>query len=203
MAKPPGVYCLEGIWEESFEARLSSEATLRLLHDGEYIRLIHRDVATRAELEHYLNTWHSKGKKAGFRILLLMFHGSPSTLHLGMDDINLQELAELLEGRCNGVVIHFGACGVLRASDSDLKQFCAVTGAKAVVGYTADVGHVEAAAFELLLVERLAWSTQMKSVYTSMTKTYPDLTSRLGFRMAHSTWASDRRIALNAFSRTD
>ncbi|MGU3292502.1 DUF6642 family protein [Williamsia sp. M5A3_1d] len=195
--RPTGVFCLEGEWEEALESRLSMEPALQLLQDSGDIRLVHRDVATEAELRYYLERLF-KNKRAGLDILYLGFHGSSQTVYLGRDEVSIGDLQEMLEGRCDGRVIHFGSCGVLRASDELLKDFCKVTKARAVLGYTRDVDWVEAAAFELLLVKRLAWSTNMKPVYDWLTATYPDLTSRLGFRMAHSKWASDRNVAVRA-----
>lgn len=49
--RPPGVFYLEGEWEESIESRLSIEPALRLLEARDDIRLVHRDIATLAELE--------------------------------------------------------------------------------------------------------------------------------------------------------
>ncbi|NMM85846.1 hypothetical protein B2J88_15970 [Rhodococcus sp. SRB_17] len=195
--KPPGVFCLEGEWDDTIESTLSIEPALRLLEARDDIRLVHRDVATKAELRYYLNRWLGT-RLRGYDFGYLGFHGSAEYLYIGDETLSLDELADMFDGRCGGKVLYFGSCSVLAAPDSVLTKFCRDTGARAVAGYTKDVDWIETAAFELLLVSKLVYSTNMKPAYTSLCKTYPDLTRRLGFRMAHSTWASDRTIAVLA-----
>jgi hypothetical protein len=108
----------------------------------------------------------------------------------------------MIDGRCEGKVLHFGACSVLKAEDEVLQQVCRDTGGKAVAGYTRSIDWVESAAFELLLVDRLARSVKMKTAYASIRGQYPDLSRKLGFRMAHATWASKRSIAVDAAEGT-
>ncbi|WP_124258437.1 DUF6642 family protein [Rhodococcus ruber] len=196
---PPGVLCLEGEWTPSIGARLSIEPALRLVEFNSIVRVAHRDVATRAELEYYLDKWLGKGNgTAGYDLCYFGFHGSCETILLGQDEMSLDQLAELLAGRCVGKVLYFAACKVLAAPGEHLKSFCKKTGAKAIVGYTRDVDWFEAAALELLLITQLVRSVSMKPAYTKIKKKYPDLARRLGFRMAHSTWASDRSVAKSA-----
>ncbi|YCN55431.1 DUF6642 family protein [Rhodococcus erythropolis] len=199
--RPPGVFCLEGEWEESIESRLSIEPALRLLEARDDIRLVHRDIATLAELEYYLDRWLNT-RLRGYDFGYLGFHGSAERLDVGHEQMSLDDLAELIDGRCQGKVVYFGSCSVLSAPDEVLTNFCRRTGARAVAGYTKNVDWIETAAFELLLVTKLVHSTNMKPAYTSLCKTYPDMTRRLGFRMAHSAWASDRNIAVQASHST-
>lgn len=194
----PGVFCLEGSWDYSLDSRLSIESALRLLERNQTIRLVHRDVATRGEFDHYVDRWLRRELK-GYDFLYLGFHGTPKTLYVGDEEqLTLDEFAELIDGRCGGKVLYFASCKVLAADDDTLTDFCRRTGAKAVAGYTRDVDWVEAAAFELLLVSDLVRARNMKSAYTRLRKEYPEFTRKLGFRMAHATWASERSIAVAA-----
>ncbi|WP_416063162.1 DUF6642 family protein [Rhodococcus indonesiensis] len=198
-ANAPGVLCLEGEWGERLAERTSVEPALELLERSGVIRLIHRDIATRGELEHYLDRAMRKSFK-GFDLIFLAFHGSPETLWLGKDCITFSELEEVMAGRCTGKIIHFGSCQVLAADDEVLIQFCRRTGARAVVGYTKDVDIITTAAFEILLVAELVNSRKMKPAYDRLVRQHPVLTVELGFRMAHAQWTSDRRVALRASS---
>ena len=197
MSKAPGVFCLEGDWELSMESRISVEPALRLLEAQDSIRLVHRDVATLAELKYYLARWLG-AQMRGYTFGYFGFHGSAETLYIGDDELALSELEEMLAGRCEGRVIYFGSCSVLKAEGEVLQRFCRTTSARAVVGFTRDVDWVEAAAFEILLVQKLEWAKNMKPAYDWLTREYPDLTNKLGFRMAHSRWSSDRTIAVQA-----
>jgi hypothetical protein len=54
-------------------------------------------------------------------------------------EISLNELASILGTNLTGVIIHFGSCSLLRERPKVLQGFLHATGAKALVGYTADV----------------------------------------------------------------
>jgi hypothetical protein len=111
-------------------------------------------------------------------------------LHLGGEDLTLEEFQSMLAGRCEGRVIYMGSCETLVASDDVLKAFCRVTGASAIAGYTKSVDFVEAAAFEVLLLSDLAYATRMKPAFDRLVKNFPGLTGRLGFRMATTKWVA-------------
>ncbi len=117
---------------------------------------------------------------------------------IGRDKVSVSDLASTLTGRCAGRVIYMGSCSTMVAPDEDLRAFCKTTGAKALVGYTRYVDWIEAAAFDVLLLWELTHSTNIRPVFTRLTRTYPDLTRRLGFRMAMKTWVSDRKPAIIA-----
>lgn len=195
MVARTGVFCLEGDWDPRIGSRQSVEPMLQLLSDCGEITYIHRDVATRPELEYHLSRWFKRGMSS-YRVGYLGFHASRRTLHLGRDDITLEDLAQVLAGTCSGKILYFGACSTLAIPDEELKDFCRVTGARGVVGYTKIVGYVESLAFDLILLSELVQSTNFKSVYTRLRKDHPELTKKLGLRMAHKSRASDRSIAV-------
>lgn len=192
------IFCLEGDWSRSIKSRQSVEPLLQLLQDCGATTYVHRDVATRAELNHYLDRWLARGMTR-FKIGYLGFHGSRHTLHLSRNEsITLSELADELTGRCNGRLLYFGSCSTLAVQDSDLQDFCRQTSARGVVGYTKDVDFVESAGFEIHMLTDLLRATNVRSAYNRLRKEHPVLTTRLGLRMAHATWASERSVAINA-----
>lgn len=195
MAAATGVFCLEGDWDDDIKSRQSIEPMLQLLTECGEIAYIHRDVATRDELEHYLDRWFRRGMSS-YRVGYLGFHGSRRTLHLGRDQITLDDLAELLADRCAGKILYFGSCSTLAITDDDLIEFCRATGARGVVGYTKNVDYIESVSFEMILLSELVRSANFKSVYTRLRRDHPELTKRLGLRMAHKTWASDRSLTV-------
>lgn len=197
MTNQPGIFCLEGEWGRSMRDELSVEPVLRLLGSTGHSRVIHRDVGTRDELKYYAQRWAQK-QYADFRVGYLAFHGEPGRLWIGRHAVTLRELAETLDGRCRGRVIYMGSCSTLAAKDDELQEFCKTTGAKALVGYTRNVDWLEGAAFDVLLLWELAQSSSMKPVFTRLSKRYPDLTGRLGFRMATMNWVSDQAPAVAA-----
>lgn len=188
--KPPGVFCIEGEWEESIEDRTSIEPALRLLESMGTIRLVYRKAATLPELEYHLDRWLETPLN-GYDIGYLGFHGSPRSLYLSETEIGLDQLAQVIDGRCRSKVVYFGSCSVLAADEARLREFCKRSGAKAVAGYTRDIDWTDAAAFELILLSKLAYSVHMKPAYTNLAKNYPDFLRRLGFRMVTERWSSD------------
>lgn len=190
-----GIFCLEGDWTSHLGDRTSVEPQLRMLEHMRVAKdVIHRDVATRAELEHYLSKWLQK-KYQDYRLGYFAFHGDPGCLNLGKDQIKLIELADLMRGRAEGRVLYFGSCRTLAASDKELKSFCQVTGVRAIVGYTRDIDWLESASFDFLLLPKLLTAKYMKPIYTGLREDHPRFARGLGLRMATATWCTDVKIA--------
>ena len=104
--------------------------------------------------------------------------------------MTLDDLAERLEDRCNGRVIHFSSCGTAGAHGRALRRFLARTNALAVCGYKEDVDWLESAAFDMLVIGGLqdASFLQVSSVEKfdrELKSTASDLYRKLGFRMLH------------------
>jgi hypothetical protein len=190
----PGIFCLEGDWNADLRSRQSVEPVLQLLAECDAAQYIHRDVATKHELDHYLDRWFGRGLSA-YRVGYLGFHGSPRTLHLSKKEtLDLDELADAIDGRGSGKTLYFGACGTLGLKDEVLMDFCRRTGVRGVVGYTKSVDYIESLSFELVLLWDLLHRANLKSTYERLRREHPVLTRRLGLRMAHGLWASDRSI---------
>lgn len=190
-----GVYCFEGDWSRRNSDRTSVEPALRLLQDAGAARYIHRNVATVDALEHYAWRWLGRGMST-YKVGFFAFHGTQRTLYLSSgESVTLDQLGELLQGRCARRILYFGSCSTLAVSDDELIDFCKRTGAKGVVGYTKSVPFIEAAAFEVLLLNTVLGMSNVRSTYKRLRTHHPVLTKTLGLRMAHTTWASDRFIA--------
>ena len=115
---------------------------------------IYRDCATVEEFEFLLKKW-SQRMYSGYPILYLALHGDRSTLYIGRRDYDLEELEEVLRGRCKRRLIVFGSCGTVGIDRRHLKRFLRETQAAAICGYKANVDWMRATAFELLLLSAL------------------------------------------------
>lgn len=193
----PGLVCFEGAWRDRLDSVETIEPALRCLESFEVARVIHKNVGTSADLEHYLDKWLGPSGRAmpRYGLAVLAFHGSQDTLYVGRDEVTLDGLAEIIDGRAEGKTLYLGGCGVLALPEEPLIEFCRATGAKGLVGYSRTVGMIETAAFEMLLISNLLEATNFKSVYTRLVRQHPQWTASLGLRMAHKTWASERRHA--------
>ena len=191
-----GVFCLEGPWW-GVKDRTSVEPVLRLLETLSDYRVpyLHFDVGTREEFDFYLKKWVGASFRATHPILYLAFHGDSGEISVGEGrgaSVTLDELAERLEGGCKGRVIHFGSCGTAAAHGRELKKFLARTEALAVCGYREEVGWLESAAFDMLVLGRLQGASfvqvsSLEKFDRELRSTASGLHKELGFRM----WCRD------------
>jgi hypothetical protein len=155
--KPKGVFCLEGDWSYKIHKASTVEPILSLLSkwDPYYVPYIHRDIATRDELEYYLLRWTRKSL-ARYPILYLAFHGDSERLLFGdvrysRNTVTLDDVAGVLEARCRGRIIYFASCSTLKLHGNLIRGFLKRTGALAVCGYRKEVDWLDATAFELMV----------------------------------------------------
>jgi hypothetical protein len=105
---------------------------------------------------YYVRKWTCEGLSR-YPVLYLGFHGRPGLLLVGegrgrQREMTLDRLAELLDGKCKGKVIHFGSCSTLDVHGHTLKSFLRKTGALALFGYRGTTDWLDSAAFEVLLL---------------------------------------------------
>lgn len=192
-----GILCIEGSWIGTLEGKASIEAALRCAESMGLADVIHKEVVSRADIQHYVDLWlGTRGQKLpAYRLGMFAFHGNRHGLSLpDGDTLSLDDLADVIGNRAYNRVIYVGGCNVLALPESDLTRFCVRTRARGLVGYTKAVPLLETAAFEMVLIEQLLGFANFKSTYTRLRRQHPEWTQRLGLRMAHATWASDRKI---------
>ncbi|HEY1135010.1 MAG TPA: hypothetical protein VGE77_10560 [Nocardioides sp.] len=149
-----GIFCLEGEWEADLRERPSVKPVLELLERLGVAQHIHRDVSTVGEVGRYLRAWDDQ-RYDEFRVLSLVTHGDRNGLEWSPGETtSLRDLAAQLGDVARGCYVHVGGCSALR-DDAQVQEFVASTGVKAVVGYRADVGWIESAGFEVVLLSRL------------------------------------------------
>lgn len=153
-----GIFCIEGDWWEKAHRQSSMEPILELLSkwDTHPVPYVRRDVATRAEFDHYL-AQATQNKFKRFPIIYFALHGSRGTLLVADGRrkdaaVDIREIAQALEGRCAGKVLYFSSCETLDVHGNELRGILKRTKAKAVCGYCASVDWLDAAAFDTLLL---------------------------------------------------
>lgn len=188
-----GIFCLEGEWTSDMRHEQSVKPILTLLSQLGVAESIHRDVATRVELEHYLSKFQQK-RYDDYKVLYLAMHGYPGAVHLGRDELTLDELEDLLRGKCKGKVIYFGSCLTLKTEPKRIQEFARATGARAVVGYRKPVDWLESAAFEVLLLDRLTTGWRSDALFNHLARDHGVFAKSLGLVVATKTQV--HRIAL-------
>jgi hypothetical protein len=150
-----GIFCLEGLWESDLRRPSSIQPLLSFLKQNEQISFIYGVCKTPEELLFYLSKFTNKIYK-NYPILYLAFHGESGNLVLGGGrKYSLEEMGELLKGKCKKKIILFGSCSFLGASEKAIAEFLNDTEALAVLGYTNDVDWMRSSAFEMLLLSEL------------------------------------------------
>ncbi|GAA1234136.1 hypothetical protein EEW87_000270 [Janibacter melonis] len=176
-----GIYCLEGEWDADLRKRQSVQPVLQMLESLGMIKFIHRDVATREELEHYLARWE-RSTYDDYQVLYLATHGDRSTISWSShNSMTLDGLADALGDTAQGCYVYLGGCSVL-ASEEDASRFVRKTGAAALCGYRKDVDWIEGAAFELIMLDALANHTgRPKTLFISLMKRHSQLAALYEF----------------------
>lgn len=152
-----GIFCLEGEWDRDLRSRGSVLPTLKHLEGLGVAQYIHKDVATKGELEYYTSAL-LEAKYKDYLVVYLAMHGSAGSLWLNGRDptpLSLAELGQMLKGRCSGRAVYLGSCLTMGVDDATLKEFMRVTGAWLLCGYTTSVDWLESSALDLVLLERL------------------------------------------------
>lgn len=191
MAKPGGVFCFEGQWDDDLAERGSVLPTLELLERLGSIRFIHRDTATPQELRYFLERWLSR-KYAAYQVGFFALHGAPTRLQLSDSyTVGLSEIASWASGQCEGKRLYFGSCSALRASETTLAEFLRETKAAMLCGFTRDIDWIESAAFETVLLNSLVNGGRIDSVERLVKSSrWAPLAQHFGFRIVYQNGRS-------------
>jgi len=180
-----GIFCLEGLWDDDLRKQPTVEPALSLLKRINDVPYIHRDCATPEEFAFYIKKWVQK-KYKGYPILYLAFHGVNGRICISKGGYDLDEVGDLLSGKCKGTVIVIGACNTLNIDKRHLNRFLGKTGALAVCGYKTKVDWIPSTAFELLLLDTLQENkfdgrgiASIKSKVKNLATSFKDLDFRL------------------------
>lgn len=179
--RTPGVFCLETPWDDDLRDASTVGPLLAVLEQRRVIKFIHRDVATRSELEHYLDRWLLK-KYADYPIGYMAFHGHRGAIELAAEDYTLDQMGDAFSGRMTGRMLYFGSCATVRITEPAAKRFLRTTGATAVCGYTRSVDWIESASFDLNLIEALTRYARPGAAFNHLERNHDKVCERVGFK---------------------
>lgn len=147
---------------------------------------LHHRCATVEEFQFSISRWRNKTFHKKYPLLYLGFHGHPGLIQVGKQSITLNDLAHLLEDKCEGVVIHFGCCSTLDIDKRLLQSFMQKTRSVAVMGYKEEVPWLLSSSFEILLLESLSNhpfdSKGIKQIHKQVMEEYGNQARKLDFR---------------------
>jgi len=174
------IACLESIWDEDLEDRVSVRPVLQLISRATGARFIYLTCNTKPELRHNLNLLH---KRKSYGILLLSFHGDPGIIELADTHVKLESLAWMMGKHFAGWVVHFASCSTVKIDEDRMAKFVELTGVAMVLGYTEAVDWTEGTVMDLLLLSRLQYYRNVRSLWKHLWKKYPDLVRMTGLRV--------------------
>ena len=177
------IFSIEGEWSERLTDRRSAEPLLNVLRAVESIDSVYARVATRSSLRLRLRRWcEASGRH--YEVLHLSFHGPPGLIEVGDATVSLGELSDWIAGAADGRTIYFDACETFRVDRTEIERFRRSTGARIVAGFTKSVGWLESAAFDLLLLDALAYSRRRGDAERWMRRHHGEFCDRLGLVIA-------------------
>src|SRR5690606_24914749 len=127
-----GVFCLEGFWYGDHRDKTSVYPVLDLVNRLEKLPFIHHRCSTIEEFKYTISRWKQKSFHRKFPLLYLAFHGDKGIIKIGKSSLSLDDLAEMLEDKCNGVVIYFGSCATMNVDRRRLQNFMEKTKSVAI-----------------------------------------------------------------------
>ena len=174
------IACLETVWDEDLENRLSVLPVLELTAHATAAKFIYLTCNTRAELKHNLGLL---GRKKSYGILVLAFHGDPGKIELAEHVfVSLDSLATMMRTRFAGWVVHFASCGTVNIDDDRLARFVSETKVAMVTGFTKELDWTEGAVMDLLLLRGLQYYRDLSALWKHLQKSYPELIATTGMK---------------------
>ena len=176
------IFCLEGNWNRHPNSNQSIKPILDLLYTFSKVRYIYRKCPTKDEFIKGLQTFTQK-RYSNYTVLYIAYHGHKNRICFGNEYITLKEIANVLESKLNGKIVHFGSCSTLNTTEKNITDFITRTGCSFISGSHKDVEYLDSSAFELLYCEIIQRYDSFKKIKSNMAKRYPILIENLRFTL--------------------
>lgn len=174
------IYCLEGNWTKNPRSNQSIKPILELLNTSLGVKYIYRKCNTKDEFVEYLRQYTFK-RYCNYTILYIAFHGRINRIYVGKEYITLKEIANVLDGKLAGKIIHFGSCSTLGTTETKITDFITQTGCHFISGFKKKVGYIDSTAFDLLYLEVLQRYNSYAKIKSKITKSFHTLAETLCF----------------------
>lgn len=174
------IYCLEGNWNKHPKSNQSIKPILDLLYTFSKVKYIYRKCITKEDFIKGLLTFTQK-RYSNYTVLYIAYHGRKNRICFGNEYITLKEIANLLEGKLDGKIVHFGSCATLNTTEKNITDFITRTGCTFMSGYQKDVEYIDSTAFELGYFDVLQWYNSFGKIKSTIIKKYSTLVDNLHF----------------------
>jgi len=176
------IYCLEGNWNINPRSNQSIKPILELLNTASGVKYIYRKCNTKDELLEYLRQFTFK-RYQNYTILYLAFHGRKNRILTGKEYTTLKEIADVLDGKLDNKIIHFGSCLTLGASETNINNFINKTSCLFISGYKKTVDYIDSTAFELSYLNVLQKYSLYSKIKNIITKDFFSMKEKFDFNL--------------------
>jgi hypothetical protein len=108
------ILCLEGLWDDNLERRLSVKPVLEVVANLNGIKFTQCPCNTVSEFLFHLYTFTSSKIVSKYSILHLAFHGHAGKIVLSdQEQLNLEDLADLMGQHFRGWSVLLSCCSIL------------------------------------------------------------------------------------------
>ena len=178
------ILCLEGLWDNNLEQRLSVKPLLEIISKLNGIRFTHCPCNTKSEFQFHLYNFTSSKIASKYKILVLAFHGYSGRIVLSdQEQLNLEDLADLMGQRFRGWSVLLSCCSALCLGEKRIKNFIKQTEVGLVIGYRKAVDWGESVSFEFIILDHLVNYSYLAWMRKRIETRYPDLIAATGLRM--------------------
>jgi hypothetical protein len=179
------VFCIEGYWTNNLKSRTSIKSALDFLESNSQIKYIHRSAATIDQVDYLMKESLLQSYKE-YSIIYLASHGYPGEIKFGKRKIiTMEEIAEMIEGKANDKIIHFGSCSTLNVPGKRIRRFLDKTGALAVSGYTREIDFVPSTFLDILYFQLCQEYRKIPLIHKDLKNYYGKVANKIGFKMIY------------------
>lgn len=179
------IFCIEGVWNNDLKDRTSIRSALDFIEHNGAVKHIHKNCSTPDQLEEWLKEAVLKRYRQ-YGILYLAFHGHPGVIQVGKrKKMTLGDIADILQDKAEGKIIHFGSCSTLAIRKWELNRFIRKTGALAVSGYSCDIDFMPSTFLDILYFQFCQRYGEMPLIHKDVKAFYGPMARQLGFKMVY------------------
>jgi hypothetical protein len=118
-----------------------------------------------------------------YEIIYLVMQGEDNTICISDYYYNLDEIAELFEGKMKGKIIHFANTKTLELTNDEAQFFLDVTGAKAISGYGSKFRNIKSYNLDLEFFKLFQENENIDEVVETLFEKHYILSKSLDFRL--------------------
>ncbi len=178
------IYCLEAVHDIETDKVTEAQKTLQQLTMQYGVASIYKTCDTIEGLEDCLNALVLDDHNfENYEIIYLVVTGEANSICLNDYYYSLQEIAEILEGRLKGKILHFSNVKILDLDEEEAQYFLDITGAKAISGYGNEFNGITSSNIDQAFFNLFKDNENMLDVVEELHQKHYNICKLLDFRL--------------------